>query len=529
MNALTLGHDSNNKLVVIIGCGASWLWITINFINNNISEIITGTHGSITEVYVFVGVMFIGSLIIAKVIGLTRPTIFVRSLSTLTALALFSFVFYAPTRHALVVVLGWPTGATVLAGILILMGLAATWALTSFAEFRFALSVLALVALLIPAASLGTHIMSYRGEGERSGLNDTDTRLSEAAQNSGRENLYYIITDEYARADVLKDTLYFDNSLFLNAMEERGFFVAAKARSNYTTTDLALMSLLEMDYLVTENSPPYTNWLRFYPAALNAGVVPRSLGIFRRMGYRTIRVSNGWGGCYESGFSECYIGERARHNKFFTYALGSFIRNTPLTQIFNYMNKNIQGKSTIDAIPAIERILATSLKSESLFLFAHHFPPHSPYKYNADCSPLKSSASEEEMTLEAKKEFYRDAVSCTNVMILKFVDTVIKNDPTAVIVIQADHGSPFQWDRKLRLSEVSDQALHERSAILNVIRMPERCQRSLYPEIGNVNTMRAVVGCILRKDLSFVEDRSFLNVYEGNPDFGKVLRINLRN
>jgi hypothetical protein len=62
-------------------------------------------------------------------------------------------------------------------------------------------------------------------------------------------DIYYIILDEYARGDVLRQVHGFDNIRFLDALRQRGFYVAAKARSNYSQTRLSLPSSLSMDYL----------------------------------------------------------------------------------------------------------------------------------------------------------------------------------------------------------------------------------------------------------------------------------------
>ena len=48
-----------------------------------------------------------------------------------------------------------------------------------------------------------------------------------------RPNIYYIILDGYARADVLRDLYGFDNSEFIADLQERGFFVAHRSTSNY--------------------------------------------------------------------------------------------------------------------------------------------------------------------------------------------------------------------------------------------------------------------------------------------------------
>src|SRR5215211_3533742 len=62
-------------------------------------------------------------------------------------------------------------------------------------------------------------------------------------------DIYYIILDGYGRADMLQTIHGFDNSKFVNALEERDFVVASRSQSNYPRTIVSLSSSLNMQYL----------------------------------------------------------------------------------------------------------------------------------------------------------------------------------------------------------------------------------------------------------------------------------------
>ena len=62
-------------------------------------------------------------------------------------------------------------------------------------------------------------------------------------------DIYYIILDDYARADVLENLFHYDNSPFLNALRAKGFYVADRSHSNYSQTMLSLASSLNSMYL----------------------------------------------------------------------------------------------------------------------------------------------------------------------------------------------------------------------------------------------------------------------------------------
>jgi len=55
--------------------------------------------------------------------------------------------------------------------------------------------------------------------------------------------------DAYAREDTLRELYDLDNRDFLDALEQRGFFVADRGRSNYPQTRYSIASSLNMSYL----------------------------------------------------------------------------------------------------------------------------------------------------------------------------------------------------------------------------------------------------------------------------------------
>jgi hypothetical protein len=62
-------------------------------------------------------------------------------------------------------------------------------------------------------------------------------------------DIYYIILDGYARADILADVYDYDNGDFLDYLTAKGLYVARQSRSNYCQTLLSLASSLNLTYL----------------------------------------------------------------------------------------------------------------------------------------------------------------------------------------------------------------------------------------------------------------------------------------
>jgi len=57
-------------------------------------------------------------------------------------------------------------------------------------------------------------------------------------------DIYYMILDTYTRADAMEKELGYDNSEFLERMEQMGFYIAECSRSNYANTGESTMFLI---------------------------------------------------------------------------------------------------------------------------------------------------------------------------------------------------------------------------------------------------------------------------------------------
>jgi hypothetical protein len=62
-------------------------------------------------------------------------------------------------------------------------------------------------------------------------------------------DVYVIIPDDYARADVLKQYFHYEDSGFIRQLKKRGFLVSEQGRSPYSFSELNMAAMLNMDYL----------------------------------------------------------------------------------------------------------------------------------------------------------------------------------------------------------------------------------------------------------------------------------------
>jgi hypothetical protein len=62
-------------------------------------------------------------------------------------------------------------------------------------------------------------------------------------------DIYVLMPDDHARADVLKQYFHYDNAPFLRQLKQRGFVISHDNRSPYSYSEMNMASLLNLDYL----------------------------------------------------------------------------------------------------------------------------------------------------------------------------------------------------------------------------------------------------------------------------------------
>ncbi len=103
-----------------------------------------------------------------------------------------------------------------------------------------------------------------------------------------------------SRSDVLKDLFDVDNTPFLDRLEQKGFYIARKSRSNYCQTALSLCSTLNLNFLDALVDPT-TRDLSALSTLISDNLVVKSL---KPLGYQFVAYSTGY------DFTECSQADR---------------------------------------------------------------------------------------------------------------------------------------------------------------------------------------------------------------------------
>jgi hypothetical protein len=495
------------------------LWPFANFYYVNIRQVPKVlTLGKYFLVFYFLVLAVYGLLLL-----LSRKRLDPRRLSDGVSLGIvlfFSFdLFYHHTAHAS---LYWVIALGALCS--------AAWIFSKKEEFSKVLFTVALVMAVLPFLQAGLYKLSTGQSAPRLSNHESATfkpsRFNSVTTGQPLEeievdhlvrtpNIYYVILDEYARADDILAQTRLDNSGFIRDIATRGFYTASKSYSNFPITAFSVSSSLQMDYLVEPGDHAFKDRGPFYEALQGSN---RIVDFLKKHGYEYLHFENGlWEGSNCSG-SEDFCIHRTRIEM--TEMSKKLLSLTPLLQVWNrwilpHFQSEILGQSGLLKLLAWRD--SRKYDGRPYFVFAHIFSPHEPVYYAEDCSILKQP---DEST---NRPGYRNQVACLNHEVLDFIDKVIAKDPGAIMIFQGDHGTDFQDQFNTNLKEWTPAQVEERMAIFNTYRLPKDCQNLLYPSISPVNSLRVVVACLGGTVPKLLPDRKFLVTYENRPDYGSVV------
>jgi hypothetical protein len=343
-------------------------------------------------------------------------------------------------------------------------------------------------------------------------VNDTST--SEKSP-----DVYIIILDSYARADLLKQHFDYDNSPFLEALKERGFYIPDCAYSNYERTHISVPVILNMDY-ADKLGIPDSELDTLTPHQVDLILNNEASTIFRGMGYQFV-AARGYGAFDDFQNADIYLNYYSSQGKDDELAernfLYLFIRTTLLRAYFQPA-ASTSSAPVESAAAAPTEIDTSGLGYEEAFfwynqtnyvfdslaklpqtpgkyfVYAHINAPHSPYVFYPDGSFHFVTDYSDEKTL------YTDAVTYLNKRVLELVDALIANSEVPpVIIIQADHG-PHLYENGI-----------DHHKILSAYYLPGDIDLKPYPAITQVNDLRIVLHDYFDPSVELLPDMIYLN------------------
>jgi hypothetical protein len=314
-------------------------------------------------------------------------------------------------------------------------------------------------------------------------------------------NVYLFLLDAYARNDVLEEQTGYDNTPFHDALDERGFVTTEGAMSSYTATILSTMALFEGRYLATEPDDMVGGTRSFerFVRGDNSAVAR-----FRQLGYRFVHSHAGpflFARCDSTVADECIEADATGGwaGELEVVLLGL----TPVPLLVPLEAPRTTPGFVLDRLEDLD-------VEEPFFLFAHVLAPHHPYMYDTDCELRGRAVSKYSVSLDEERDLYANEVRCVNEDVLATVDRIVEDDPEAIVLLLSDHGSELLTDWDADLEDWTDEAVRERFAVQNNLRLPEACAEGVADDTPLVADFEIVFACLEGRDPEPSGYRGFL-------------------
>jgi hypothetical protein len=395
-----------------------------------------------------------------------------------------------------------------------ILGTVIIWRIPAVAVRRATKALTIAAAALVAVNSVPVAGLAIRTSVVIAPANANAQSSDEPAAGDGRD-VWYIVPDRYAGADVLAEGYGFDNTPFIDALRERGFEVAASARATYLKTSLSLLSTLNLDEL------------DFEALEAEAGGGDDFGPINRRL--------------QGSNAVERFLHERGYRYLHAGAVLVPTAGNTAADQVFRYGSRTEFGTVLAETtlLRALERIAPrtamtrteliarqTTFQFELLpkladapgrnFVFAHLLVPHPPYVWNADGSRV----TDEQKASRTAEEEYIEQLKFTNARLLALVDRLHAGprETWPIIVISADEG-PFpnryaQNEKGYQWLEATPDELLRKFSVLSAMSVPGVDRAGLEgagfsDDMTLVNLFRIVLNAAFDTDLPMLPARQW--------------------
>jgi hypothetical protein len=147
---------------------------------------------------------------------------------------------------------------------------------------------------------------------------------------------------------------------------------------------------------------------------------------------------------------------------------------------------------------------AAAKKSSPKFVYAHFMMPHGPYYYDSlgNKNPFEKISH---FTMWKDKGLFISYLEYTNTRVIDLMDTIIKHNPEAIIIVMGDHGFRSYKFNKLYQPLRFDN--------LCAVRFPGNEQKAVKEKWSTVNLFRYLFNHAFEQNIPYLADSSILLRY----------------
>ena len=298
--------------------------------------------------------------------------------------------------------------------------------------------ILAVFALLFATVSIVSALPLAIGSGSPS-------TVSAAEIDEEAPDIVVILLDGYPRADAAAEMVGVDNSRFLAALEDRGFRLAERSRSNYTATWATLASMLHGTYLeaIPNLAPPYpSDAAEQYRLLMRAIAAAPMLDPLRRRGYEILTIPPPLEGAQLTAAERVLSPPQltALELSLIQRSVGGFLA----LHLWPDVAFDQHRERTVSSLGLLTEEIDRA-SDRPRFLLAHLMSPHPPMVWDAAGGQLDPPACFPECSIyetpdDAGWERLPGQMQHLNALVLDSVDALVASEPGSTIVLMSDHG-----------------------------------------------------------------------------------------
>jgi hypothetical protein len=454
----------------------------------NISEV------SVSEVWLPLVISVAAALVLWAVL-----TLILRS-PTKAGIATTIFLLFFFSYGRLYDVLDWamlaPKHAYLLPTMLFIWGYSVYFISRAKRDFRVAtrfLNITAVVFIAINLFNIGVHQVKLARVAADTSVETSGQAIDSQAEVSTLPDIYFIILDEYAHPDTMKEWYDYDDSEFINSLNNTGFFIAYESKSLTSYTPQVLAEILNMEYL---NGEPWSE-PTYQKIADN-----RAADFLKAQGYQYIAFGNNFASYtwekYADDNVDLYLDYHGYNSSSMVSEFVYILWKTTMLQPFYDRVTGSQHEDSYRCQTSymLEKLEALPELEGPKFVFAHFICPHAPYVFG----PNGEYIAPANWYNYKDKQFYLGQYIFISAEIEEVVDVLIKESKIPpIIVIQSDHGQ-----RPSHPGIVIGDTEWEK--ILNAMYLPGMNYDTLSDNISPINTFPLIFNYYFGANYSLPED-----------------------
>ena len=335
-----------------------------------------------------------------------------------------------------------------------------------------------------------------------------------------KRDIYLIILDEYANAEITRTGYGFDNHVFLDSLRQLGFVVPV-VHSNYLHTLLSLPSLLNASQLADlsrdvggrSSNPRLPNYLLEHN---------RAVGFLKSQGYTfAFFPSLWWPATRHNPTADREFDGGGGFDPVRELSRTELRRDLRIASMLDLLHRETRwqvadANQTVRTLAALTQVPGIP---GPVFAFAHVLSPHQPFTFESDCRPLVRK-----QTAGAGKGRYVEQIECLDRMLLKLITSLLRDsDVPPVILLQGDHGSSTPaFDTAATAEAIPPAAAFARFGAFGAYYLPDRGSAAFGDSVTVVNVLGNVLRHYLGADLPREPDDLYLSTYSAPYVFKRV-------